>query len=274
MTDPAQNCSTREDDSSSDQVTLIQHLSPTEIDLNSEISGSISQDSTQIITEDEKKQVKEFLVHLVNHTHTDTEQMRKAVKLKNQLTEESKHLTNNEFEQKLISDKDLRDYFVKQWIQIKRSSRRNHQNEDADEENKIVDRDLTLDNEIVISDLPNNSDPKFLKTGTYRLYAMKMYIALQQKYQFIMENFRRSYFEDGYVTDMTRLLYFTCYDALNVIRTLESHFKYDGIDFTNLPIFFTVKQNRGADFIKCKNYTLEIHGLWYDKGLSEELYKY
>ena len=78
--------------------------------------------------------------------------------------------------------------------------------------------------------------------------------------------------DENYTTRMEKILKFECSDGFRIIATLQEYFSYKDVSFAALPLFYTVKNNdRNFDSRKFNNHIIEIHSLWYDRGLEAEL---
>ena len=133
--------------------------------------------------------------------------------------------------------------------------------------------DSELPQKIEIRDMKKDTDPKYLieniKTED-RHIIVDAYNEHTHKYsvcKLLKENF-----EQNYMTTMNQLCRFACHDAYRVIQRLYDHkFWYQNIEFSNLPIIYTVEQSNDVNPSLAKNLTVTMYGLWFEKGLSQSL---
>ena len=89
---------------------------------------------------------------------------------------------------------------------------------------------------------------------------------------------KESEFKQNYTSEMSQLYQNTCHNGHRLICQLFEKFTYESVDFSNLPIIYTVKQNKGVNSHLPTKYTLTMYGLWYQKQsliecLKEEINK-
>ena len=76
----------------------------------------------------------------------------------------------------------------------------------------------------------------------------------------------------SYTTDIQKIWKFACYDGFRIIAFLQEKFKYKNTSFSELPLFYTVKQDmRRLDLSQRKTHLIEIYSLWYDIDLQDDL---
>ena len=121
--------------------------------------------------------------------------------------------------------------------------------------------------------MTKDTDPKYLikniKTED-RYIIVDAYNEHTVKYSICIELLKEN-FKQYYMTTMNQLCRLACHDAYRVIKRLDDKFMYQNIDFSNLPIIYTVEQSNSVHPSLAKNHTVMMYGLWFEKGLSQSL---